>query len=140
MADILHEVVIEVGPDKVYQALTEQARLANWWTANTKAEPKVGAMDEFKFNDGQFLIKMEVTGLEPGKKVSWNLIQGVPDWEGTRVTWDLTPDEHGTKVLFGHLDFASTQGSFASASYNWAYYLTSMKAYLETGKGTPNPG
>ncbi len=139
MLDILHEVIIEVGPVKVYKALTEQDGLAGWWTTNTKAEPKVGAVDEFRFRGGQFVIKMAVAELEAGKKVSWNVKQGAPDWEGTHVTWDLIPVEQGTKVLFGHRDYTSTQGSFASASYNWAVYITSLKGYLETGKGSPNP-
>jgi uncharacterized protein YndB with AHSA1/START domain len=140
MADILHEVIIEARPEKVYQALTEQVRLAGWWTTNTQAEPRVGAVDEFKFNGGRFVIKMEVAELEPGTKVGWKVRQAVPDWEGTQVSWDLTPVEQATKVLFGHRGFSSASGSLPSASYNWATYLTSLKAYLETGKGSPNPG
>jgi hypothetical protein len=53
------------------------------------------------------------------------------------VTWDLTPVEEGTKLLFGHRDYAMTEGSFASVSYNWAWFLTSLKQYIETGTGTP---
>ena len=64
--------------------------------------------------------------------------QGAPDWTGTRVTWDLNPVDGGTKLLFGHRGFASADGSLPDTSYNWACYLTSLKAYLETGKGSPH--
>ena len=133
-------MVIETEPDKVYQALTERDSLASCWTTNTTAEPEVGAVDKFRFNGGRFVIKLKVVELEPGKRVSWNVLQGVPDWEGTHIIWDLTSAERGTNLLFGQHSYPSTQNSFASASYNWASYIASLKAYLETGKGSPNPG
>jgi uncharacterized protein YndB with AHSA1/START domain len=138
MADILHETTIQAAPEQVYKALTEQKGLASWWTVHTVAKPVVGSTAEFTFNDPTpFLIKMKVDTLEAGQKVYWTTEQGAPDWDGTRVTWDLTPVEGGTKILFGHRNFASTEGSFAGVSYSWAWFITSLKEYLETGKGTP---
>ena len=49
----------------------------------------------------------------------------------------LTPVEAGTSVRFGHRDYASVEGSFASVAYNWAWYMASLKDYLETGEGRP---
>lgn len=140
MPDILLEATIAAPPEKVYQALTEKDGLASWWTRSATAEPKVGSVSEFVFYEGQSVLKMEVTRLEANQKVYWKPVQGAPDWPGTRVTWDLTPADGGTKVLLGHRDYVSTDGSFASVSYNWAWYLISLKSYLETGKGTPNAG
>jgi uncharacterized protein YndB with AHSA1/START domain len=138
MADILHETTIQATPEKVFQALTEQKGLASWSTVNTAAKPEVGSTAEFTFSQPTpFLIKMKIDKLEAGRKVYWTVEQGAPDWGGTRVTWDLTPVEGGTKILFGHRNFATTEGSFAGVSYNWAWFITSLKAYLETDKGTP---
>lgn len=137
MPDILHEVTIKGSPDKIYKALTEQEGLAAWWTVHTDAKPKVGNVNEFRFNNGAYVFKMEIDSLEPNKKVHWNALQGAPDWGGTRVTFDISNGEEGTKLLFGHRDYASTEGSFASVSYNWAWFLTSLKSYIEEGKGTP---
>jgi uncharacterized protein YndB with AHSA1/START domain len=137
MFDILHEVTIEAPPGKVYQAITEQEGLAAWWTTHTTAQPKVGAVNEFGFEGGQMIFKMRVDKLEAGRSVQWTVVQGVPDWGGTYVTWDLTPVENGTKLLFGHRNYASTEGSYANVNYNWGRFLTSLKAYLETGSGTP---
>ncbi len=138
MPDILHEVEIEGSPDKIYKALTEQRGLAAWWTIHATAEPKIGSVGEFQFEGGKFVIKMQVDALEPGHKVYWKAVQGAPDWGGTRVTWDLTPVDNGTKVVLGHRDYPSYDGSFASVSYNWAMYLASLKSYVETGKGSPH--
>ncbi len=49
MPDILHRVGIKAAPEKVYNALTEHAGLAGWWTKETDAEPRVGAVLEFRF-------------------------------------------------------------------------------------------
>ncbi len=138
MPDILHELTIEGSPDQLYQALTEKASLAAWWTTDTKsAVPEVGTVSEFHFHNPDAVFKMEVSQLEPGKKVYWNALQGPPDWQGTRVTWDLEAVDNGTKVLFGHRDYASYGGSYASVSYAWAWFMTSLKNYIEKGEGMP---
>jgi uncharacterized protein YndB with AHSA1/START domain len=137
MPDILHEVTIAAAPDKVFKALTEGQGLEAWWTPHAAAEPKVGSTVQVSFRDGQFVVKMDVAKLESGRKVEWIIQQGVPDWRGTHVTWDLSPLGKGTKVLFGHRGFASADGSLPGASYNWAFYLTSLVDYLEMGNGNP---
>ena len=139
MPDILHELTIEATPDAVYAAITEENGLKGWWTTHTKAQPAVGSVAEFGFMGGQMVFKMKIKTLEAGKTVNWDVEGGgPPDWAATRVTWDLTPVEGGTKVLFGHRGYASSEGSFASVNYNWGYFLTSLKAYVETGQGMPN--
>jgi uncharacterized protein YndB with AHSA1/START domain len=140
MCDILHELDIHAAPSKVYEAITQQEGLVSWWTADTRAKPEVGSVAEFGFDGGKFLIKMESAALErePIHKIEWKALQGAPDWGGTKVTWELVPVEKGTKVLFGHRNYASTGGSFAAVNHEWGNYLSSLKKYLETGKGNPN--
>ena len=138
MADILHEVTIDASPAKVYQALTEQSGLQGWWTEHTKAKAQTGTISEFSFYGGMAVFKLSVDTLEPGDKVYWGVEQGPPGWENTRITWDLSGDNGKTKLLLGHRDWASTGGMYPSVSYNWAWYMTSLKQYVETGKGTPH--
>lgn len=141
MPDVLLEVRIAAPPDEVYKAITEQEGLSRWWTPETTAQPTVGSVAEFAFTGGpggRFVVRMEVTTLEPGRKVYWTVKEGAGEWAGTHVTWDLTPVDTGTSVRFGHRGYASTEGSFAGVGYNWAWYLTSLKDYLETGEGRPD--
>jgi len=76
--------------------------------------------------------------LEPVTKVNWAVRHNAPGWVGTHITWDLTPVDEGTKVMFGHRGWTTPESSYASVNYSWGYFLTSLKAYLETGKGTPD--
>jgi uncharacterized protein YndB with AHSA1/START domain len=140
MPDILLEATINAPPEKIYQALTEQNGIRSWWTQQATAQPKVGTVSEFRFYNGQVVMQMEVDQLIPGQEVDWKPISGVPDWPGTRVTWTLTPVEQGTKLLFGHRDFASSEGSLPMTGFNWAWYIISLKKYMETGTGSPHTG
>src|SRR5262244_1153744 len=141
MSDIVLELTIAAAPDKVFKALTERQGLEGWWTTHMVAEPKVGSALEAFFSGGQSVIKMQMHTLEPGRKVVWAVRERVAGWGGSQFTWDLSPVEEGTKVLFGYRDFpASADGNLPRLTYVWAGNLTSLKAYLETGKGHPKPG
>ncbi len=96
-------------------------------------------MIEARFFDGKSVHIMEVLTLEPYRKVEWITRQSfLPDWTETRVTWNLSPIENWTRILFGQRGFASADGSLPKVSYGWAVYLTSLKNYLEKGKGNPH--
>lgn len=139
MPNILLEVTVESTPDNIYKAITEQKGLSSWWTTSSKAEAKEGTTSEFNFPGG-FVIKMKVDKLDSANhKVKWTAVQGAPDWGGTYVTWELTPVDNGTKVVLGHHNYGSYDGSFGAVAYNWASFLTSLKQYVETGKGMPVP-
>lgn len=49
MAEIRHNVVIKVTPEKIYNALITQEGLANWWTNDTTAKPEIGFVNVFIF-------------------------------------------------------------------------------------------
>lgn len=140
MPDILFEVPINAPADKLYQALTDQQGLRSWWTQAANAQPKVGTVSEFSFYNGGVNLHLEVDQLEANQRVVWKAVSGVPDWPGTSITWDLVPTETGTKLLFGHLNFASVEGSLPYTGYNWAWYIISLKKYVETGVGSPHTG
>lgn len=137
MADILHEVAIFASPDKVFKALTDQPGIEGWWTPHAVVEPRTGSIVEAHFANDRFIVKMQVIALEPARKVEWSVQQADPEWSGTHITWDISPTTKGSRLLFGHRGFASTNGSMPRTSYNWGYYITSLIDYLEKGKGNP---
>ena len=141
MPDILLEAYINAPADKLYTALTEQEGIRSWWSQQAEAAPQVGTVSDVRFYNGGIIMKLEVEKLTPNSQVVWKPLSGVPDWPGTLVTWDLSPMENGqTKLLFGHRDFASNDGSLPYSTYNWAWYIISLKKYVETGVGSPHTG
>jgi len=139
MADILHLVPITATPAEVYLALTTGEGARSWWTTDAELEPEQGSLGIFRFEGGAVAFRMRIERLEPDKAVAWQVEEPAPpEWVGTRVTFDLQPADGGTQLLFGHRDWASIEGSFPAINYNWAFYLTSLKDYLEKGAGFPH--
>ena len=142
MADIYHLAGVKAGPEQIFEALTEQAHIRNWWSQFTEAEPRVGALNVVSFYGGMAEFKLRVKELVSGEKVVWAVEGGPPDWANTTIIWSLSegegPTAGQTMVHLAHRGFASTDGNFASVNYNWGWYLTSLKFYLEKGEGMPH--
>ncbi len=139
MSEIVQELTIEAPPENVFHAITLPDGITGWWANHVAVEPKVGSLAEIRFDNGE-VMKMEIIDLEVGKKVHWG-VRFAPHqlWEGSMITWDLTPDEEGTRLLFGHhhLTVGAPGYGIEQTRAGWEYFLLSLKAYLETGKGTP---
>ena len=139
MASIVKELTIEASPERVFNALTQQDKMACWWTDDLSATPEVGSLSEFRFSRGTFVIQFEVAELDKDKKVYWITRQGpsTGHWVGTTVTWQLTPVHNGTDLVFNHDEFAQADRRYEITRSWWEHFLTSLKSYLETGKGNP---
>ena len=133
--DIIHGLEIETTPEKLFEALSTDDGIAAWWT-KAKTHGKVGAINEFAFGRGAVTFRVET--LEPGKTVCWSAEQVPPDWNGTRIFFELSEADSGSVALrFRHAGFATMTPLVAFTSYAWAQYLRSLKLFLETGKGEP---
>ena len=137
MATIIEERIIEAAPELVFDALTESDEITRWWASVARVQPEVGSLGEFRFRPPAGSLQFEVAEVEQGEKVSWISRQGPPQWEGTSVTWQLTPVQGGTRVVFTHEGFVKIDESYERTRGNWNYFLYCLKSYLETGKGTP---
>jgi uncharacterized protein YndB with AHSA1/START domain len=139
MVAITRELAIEAAPQRVWSALTSPEEIAHWWTDDLSVAPEVGSLAEFRFSQGTFVIQFEVAELEQDEKVRWITRQGpsTGHWEGTSVTWELTPVHNGTRLVFTHSGFAQADRRYELTHAWWEHFLGSLKSYLETGKGTP---
>ena len=136
MADIRHNVVIKATPSKIYEAITTQDGLANWWAKQTTAKPEIGFVNTFTF--GTFRNEMKVTGLSPNKKVEWQCINSIEEWIDTYITFDLEEKDERTLLRFAHSGWRAVTDTFAGCNYDWGRFMTSLKSYCETGTGTPS--
>ena len=88
MIDIHHQIKIGAPAAQVYGALTSVDGLAQWWTKTTSGSSKAGEKLQFRFDE--HLIEMRVDGLEKNKRVEWRCTKATPDWNDTRVTFELS--------------------------------------------------
>ena len=138
MHDIMHLFKIHASSETVYQAITTADGIRQWWTRDTAIEPKVGAVGEFGFYGKRFVAKVTVEELNPVTRVRWKVANSA--WQAANdIEFNLKADGNDTILLFAHRGFPRADEGFASATTRWGFYLLSLKRYLQTGKGTPNP-
>jgi len=147
MPEIKYQVTINASPARVFDALTDQDHVAKWWTPHCTLDQKAGGHATFEFRgpdgrlDGHSLMRIEK--LVPGQLVEWKCIeqeyQGISDWIGTTIRFRLSDNGRGgTDIDFAHFDWQTTAGSYARCADGWDHVLkTSLKNYLEIGKGEP---
>jgi len=136
MIDIKHKLVIKAAPEVVYDAITTQQGLESWWAKQTIAKPEVGFLNVFTFGTAKNEIK--VAALEPDKKVVWDVINSAEEWNGTSISFTLEEKDNKTILRFNHAGWRAVTDFYAECNFAWAQFMTSMKSYCETGKGTPS--
>lgn len=116
--------------------------IKRWWSEHAQAEPAVDTVNEVSFYRGMVVFLLRNAALTAGQKVVWAAEGGPPPWIGTKVTWALSagegPTEGQTILDFSHRGLELPEGPFGSINYNWGWYLTSLKNYLEKGVGMPH--
>jgi uncharacterized protein YndB with AHSA1/START domain len=142
MVDILHRVGIKASSEQVYKALATRDGLAGWWTTNTQGDSKLGGVIKFRFSaEGRELggFDMKVLELRPAERVLWEVVEGPPEWVGTKVSFELKQEGDYAIVLFKHQGWREPVEFMHHCSTKWAIFLMSLKALVETGKGAPSP-
>ncbi len=138
MATIDHRVGIKTSPAELYEALTTDAGLARWWTADTTGAGAVGSTIRFGF--GGSAVKFAVTGLESNERVQWRCTESPAEpWLGSEITFHIQPADGQTFLRFTHDKWPERSDFMAHCSIKWATFLMSLKAALETGSGAPYP-
>jgi uncharacterized protein YndB with AHSA1/START domain len=144
MPEIVHRIGIEAPPERVYRALATRSGLINWWTWHVKGEPAPGAVVSFRFADGgpqesADALDMEMVELSRGRAVRWRCAAGPEEWIGTEVSFELSPGDRETIVMFRHAGWRQQSDFMAHCSCKWASFLLSLKGWVEDGRGTPYP-
>lgn len=136
MADIHHQIGVNVAIDKVYRAITTLDGLSGWWTKTT-GETNTGGRLYFHFDD--MSVEMTIKELLENKKVVWQCTEREGEWKDTIISFELTESDHQVVLNFSHSNWARQTSLCAHCSTKWAVFMLSLKDYLETGKGRPFP-
>jgi uncharacterized protein YndB with AHSA1/START domain len=132
--------VISAPLDSVYEAVATKEGVSEWWTRDgVRGESSPGSTLQFFFGQPDPAAVMKVTRLDPAGHVQWSCTGGAEEWVGTTLSFDLTQKDDETVVMFAHADWREPVEFMAHCSARWAYFLLSLKSYMETGKGTPFP-
>jgi uncharacterized protein YndB with AHSA1/START domain len=136
MAEIKHQIQIKTATEKAYAAIATQTGLRSWWTADTNADEKVGGKAEFGFDKRGMVFRMRIEKLDPGKRVVWSCHGDHPEWNGTILTWELSPEGDSTTLRFVQSNWKAVTDLCAICNSTWGELMYRLKNYLE-GR---NPG
>lgn len=140
MPDIRHRVEISAPVERVFAAASTPEGISSWWTRDgVSGSGAAGGTLEFRFGSPDPAAVVEVTQLEPDRRVAWQCTDGPSDWVGTEITFDLAENDDRTVVLFSHAGWSEPSEFMAHCSARWAYFLFSLKGLVERGEGTPHP-
>jgi uncharacterized protein YndB with AHSA1/START domain len=143
LMDIVHRVGIQAPASKVYAALSSIDGLAGWWTERTTGSAKVDGVITFRFHtaagDEIGGFDMQVLALVPDARVRWGVKDGPPEWLGTTIEFNLSPQDGYTIVMFAHRGWREEVEFTAHCSTKWATFLLSLRDWAETGTGRPSP-
>lgn len=127
---------IAAPPESVFSAITTVDGLAAWWTTQVRAEE---ATLECTFR-GAFSPRMQVAECVSPTRVRWEGRGGHDAWGATDISFTLAPMDGGTRVRFEqHVGNDRSDDAVAGSTFNWAYYLDSLRLLCETGRGKPYP-
>jgi len=137
---IRHTFHFACTPEKIMSALTEAHHIQKWWTKDASVKNGKGV---FQWKGYGWTVELTMEKSEADNTVTWKCtksnMQNTHAWEGTTMLFKLIPDGSGTKVDFTQSDYRESP-CYKVCHEGWKYFLgTSLKSYLETGKGLPYP-
>jgi uncharacterized protein YndB with AHSA1/START domain len=137
MHEIKNSIEITASPARVLEALTTKAGILGWWTVDADVGDREAAFRFDKPNrpmEVNFAIERKVVS---GVAMVCTRETNNADWLGTHLTFGLTETPKGTRVDLLHAGYRAKNESYEMCTKGWAFYLGSLKSYLETGHGEP---
>jgi uncharacterized protein YndB with AHSA1/START domain len=127
-------------PDKVFAAITTPEIARRYWGHENVSTWEPGTRwQHVKANDERTVeLVGEVIEHHPPRRlvISWaNASQADSPESYSRVSFDIEPYQDMVRLTVNHDDLVVGSGMAAGVSRGWPVVLSSLKSYLETGKG-----
>jgi uncharacterized protein YndB with AHSA1/START domain len=130
---------IAASPERVWEALTRPDLTEKYWfgyrvTADGKAGERMTAVNPA----GRLAHDDPIIESDPPRKLvyGWKpLYKDMPDERPSRVTFLLEPFKGQTRLTVTHDEFEDGSRIFGMISKGWPAVLSSLKSFLEMGRG-----
>jgi uncharacterized protein YndB with AHSA1/START domain len=136
MPGIAANARIQANPALVLAAVTTSDGFRRWWTDDAEVDRAIGRPAIFRFAaiEVTFLIdRLDGHGIE----MTCVDHKSYPGWLDTHLALRVIPDSGWTYVDMLHDGFRDRNGCFSESHESWTRGMTSLRAYCETGRGTP---
>jgi uncharacterized protein YndB with AHSA1/START domain len=140
-ADYEKTLRIKAAPDALFDALTTIEGLSAWWS-KAMGSGETGGQLKF-FMSAPEPVAMRVVAAVRPVSVQWTVTacDFLPDWVGTRPTFTITAIDgiggETSELHFRHRGLTGELDCIEMCSQGWDHFLPSLRAYVETGHGSP---
>jgi uncharacterized protein YndB with AHSA1/START domain len=140
----VYVIYIASTPEKVFRALTSAEMSKHYWSENyVESDWKVGSPFALRLPRHE---KPDITGevleFDPPRRLAYTFHphHGGMEGEGaSRVVFEIEAHQDQVKLTVIHDGFPMGSKVFESISRGWPHVLSSLKSYLESGKGIMAP-
>ncbi|MFN8414727.1 MAG: SRPBCC domain-containing protein [Cytophagaceae bacterium] len=137
-------IIVSKSPADVFKSIQN---FRGWWSE--EIEGKTDSLNEVFFYHYKdiHLCKMKLVEATPNQKVvykvvenEFNFVEDKTEWVNTLLVFDILSENGKTKVVFTHEGLVPEYACYEVCNDAWTGYIqNSLKSYIETGIGTPNP-
>ncbi|HEV2695996.1 MAG TPA: SRPBCC family protein [Verrucomicrobiae bacterium] len=133
---LVYTTYIKSTPKKTWDAITKPEFTRQYWAGIANVSDwKKGSKWEHTTSENEIWVTGKVVECTPSKRlvISW----AVPDKlkDVSRVTFELEAIEDLTCLTVTHDNFKTGSKMMGKVSWGWPRVLSSLKSFLETGKG-----
>ena len=136
----LYVTYIHSTPDKVFEAITRPDLARRYWGHENVSDWQPGSRWEHIRANDQRTVELvgKVIEASPPKRLvmTWTNASQEADPESySRVTFDIEEYEDMVRLTVAHDDLIAGGGMAKGVSKGWPLVLSSLKSFLETGRG-----
>ena len=132
------------SPEEVFAAINQVDR---WWSAGIRGKSKQIGDEFFYRHKDPHWSNQKVIEMVKRSRVVWRVTDGeltfVKDqreWKGTDVVFDISRKGDQTEVTLTHAGLTPDVECFKACTQGWSHYFgESLKQFIVTGKGNPDP-
>ena len=137
-------IAVDKSPTEAFNAIQN---FRGWWSEEIEGE--TGKLNEtflYHYKDIH-LCKIKLVEIIPNKKLvylvvdnQFNFIEDKSEWVNTKLIFDIASDGNKTNVKFTHEGLVPEYECYKICYDAWSGYINkSLKNFIETGMGNPNP-
>jgi activator of Hsp90 ATPase-like protein len=136
-------LTVDATAQQAYAAITN---VQDWWSGEVKGDTHtLGAAFTYEYPDLHW-CRMEITQLEPGRRVEWSVLgsdltylRKRDEWTGTRIEFDIAERGGQTEVRFTHRGLEPDEECYDQCSSAWSLLVGgNLRKLIETGEPQPD--
>jgi hypothetical protein len=129
------------------EAFNSIRNFRGWWSEDIEGNTEIVNETFFYHYKDIHLSKIKLIAAVPGKRLvyhvvdnKFNFIKDQSEWVDTKLIFDIKSKEDATEVTFTHEGLVPEYECYQVCNDAWSGYIKgSLKNFIETGKGNPNP-